>query len=511
MSNIDNKLILIILDGWGVGAPWAGNAIFLAKTPCFDNLNNHYPSTQLRASGEAVGLPPDERGNSEAGHLNLGAGKIVHQDVQHIFNLIKDGSFFKSSVLLRTFEYVRKNKSNLHLIGLISDGGIHSHIEHLFALLNLCKDQKIKNVYLHIFTDGRDTEPQAALSLLGKLNRKLKELKIGKIASVSGRYYAMDRDKHWERVKRAYNVVFGSDGIKANSAEQVITQAYKDGLTDEFVIPAIIKPGYPVKDGDGVIFFNVRGDRAFQLTQAIANPKFREFDRPKIKNLRVVTFTWYGDYIPNTEVAFSPEEVQSPLAKAISDHQLTQFHTAETEKYAHVTYFFNGGRKQPYPGEKRLLIPSPRVPTYDQKPEMSAKEVSNGVIKALKKQQHHFILVNFANPDMVGHTGNLKSAIVAITVVDRLLAEIIEGASKEDYTCLVTADHGNAEQMVNPKTGDIDTEHSCNPVPFIIKDEKLKKIQLNGRGVLADVAVTILEILKIEKPLQMSGKSLIKK
>ena len=509
MSNKKTPVVLIILDGWGIAPPWGGNAIFLAKTPCFDNLWVHYPHTTLKASGEAVGLPGHERGNSEAGHLNIGAGKVVHQDVDHINNLIKDGSFFKNQVLLEAISHVKKNKSNLHLLGLVSDGGIHSHIDHLFSLLELCRGAGGDNIYIHVFTDGRDTGPQAALSHISKLQRKLKEIKIGQIATISGRYYAMDRDKRWDRTKRAYLAISSSVGQQEHQAVAAISKAYQKGLTDEFILPTVITKA-PIKDNDAIIFFNVRGDRARQLTLAFSDPKFKEFQTKKYQNLFFVTFTWYGEYIKNTKFAFPPEEVKVPLAKVLADQDLAQFHLAETEKYAHVTYFFNGGKEFPFPKEDRKMIPSPKVATYDLKPEMSAESVSEEAKMKISSKKYQFILINFANPDMVGHTGNLKAAIKAVEVVDRQLEKVIEKVREKQMVAIVTADHGNIEQMVNPKNGEIDTEHTKNPVPFMLVNSYLKSPALRGEGILADIAPTILDLMKIKKPTEMTGESLIK-
>jgi 2,3-bisphosphoglycerate-independent phosphoglycerate mutase len=503
MSNKITPVVLIILDGWGIAPPWGGNALYFAKTPCYDQLIKKFPYTTLQASGEAVGLPGHERGNSEAGHLNIGAGKIVHQDVNHISKLITEGTFFKNEVLLNAINHVKKYHSKLHLLGLLSDGGIHSHINHLFALLDLCVQQGVDRLFIHVFTDGRDTEPQGALSYILKLERKLKEIKIGQIASVSGRYYAMDRDKRWDRTEKAYLAIASALGPSESQAPSAISRAYQKGLTDEFITPTVIK-NPKVEDNDAIIFFNVRGDRARQLTLAFTDPKFKEFKTTKYKNLFFVTFTWYGEYIPNTQFAFSPEEVKQPLAKVLSDNKLNQFHIAETEKYAHVTYFFNGGREEPFWGEDRKMIPSPKVATYNLKPEMSAKEVADEVYKAISFKKYDFIVVNFANPDMVGHTGDLKAAIKAAETVDQQLKKLIDKIIEDKIIAMITADHGNIEQMVNPKTGEIDTEHTSNPVPFILVTPDSKPYQLRSDGKLANVAPTILEFLQIEKPKEMT-------
>jgi len=507
-----NPVILLILDGWGIAPAWTGNAIFQAKTPNFNFLSKNMPFGTLLASGSAVGLPPDEPGNSEAGHLNLGAGRIVHQDVGHISRLIQEGSFFKNKVLLEAIAHVKKNHSRLHLLGLVSDGGVHSHIDHLFALLKLCQKENLKDVAIHVFTDGRDSSPYKALSYISQLQRKINELGVGFIATISGRYYAMDRDKRYLRTEKAYRAIAEGIGQAARTAVAAVSQAYRNGLSDEFIIPTVIKPT-PVADHDAIIFFNVRGDRARQLTFAFCLPNFRAFRVKKLKDLFFVTFTWYGDYIPNTSFAFAPEKIEEPLARVLSEHGLTQFHIAETEKYAHVTYFFNGQREEPFPKEERLMIPSPKVATYDLKPEMSAEQVTDELIKRIISKKYTFILVNYANPDMVGHTGNLKAAIRAIEVVDKMLGKIVKKADETKSYLLVTADHGNAEQLVNPKTGEPDTEHTTNPVPFIFVPPSGVRSDYSVRkgGVLADVAPTVLQLLKINQPKTMTGKTLLEK
>lgn len=505
-------VILLILDGWGIAPAWTGNAIFQAKTPNFNFLSKNMPFGIIAASGTAVGLPPEEPGNSEAGHLNLGAGRVVHQDVGHISRLIEDGSFFKNKVLLKAISHVKTNRSRLHLLGLLSDGGVHSHISHLFALLKLCQKENLKDVAIHVFTDGRDSPPDKALSYLSQLQRKINELGVGFIATICGRYYAMDRDKRYLRTEKAYRAIAEGVGQGAKTAIAAVSQAYRSGLTDEFILPTVVKPA-PVNDHDAIIFFNVRGDRARQLTFAFCLPNFRPFRVKKIKNLFFVTFTWYGDYIPNTSFAFSPEKIEEPLARVISEHDLAQFHIAETEKYAHVTYFFNGQREAPFPKEERLMIPSPKVATYDLKPEMSAEAVTNELLNRISSKKYAFILVNYANPDMVGHTGNLKAAIKAIEVVDKMLGRVVSKARETESYLLVTADHGNAEQLVNPKTGEPDTEHTTNPVPFILVPPPSIQHHYSIRkgGVLADVAPTILQLLQINQPKMMTGNTLLEK
>ena len=493
------KVALIILDGFGLAPPWGGNAIFLAKTEYLNKIFRNYTCPRLQASGEAVGLPFGEPGNSEAGHLNLGAGKVVHQDVQHIFNLIENGEFQKNKVLQEAMERTKKLHSSLHILGLLSDRGIHSHIRQLFALLSLCQKQKVKEVFLHLFTDGRDTGPQDALRFIEKLKRQINKLKVGKIASISGRFYAMDRDKHWERTMLVYNLLTKGEGLKFAKAEAAVTSAYQQGLTDEYIPPSLIEP-VTVEENDSMIFFNVRGDRMRQLVSLFAESK--------ISNLFIATFSFYGEMIKNTHSAFGSEKVIFPLARVIAENGFSQLHIAESEKYAHITYFFNGGREDVFQQEKRILIPSKRIRSYAFYPQMSAFEITSRIIAELKIKLVDFLLVNYANADMVGHTGNIKAAIQAIETLDLELKRLVPVLSNY-YEIVITADHGNAEQMVNPKTGEVDPEHTTNPVPFIIISRD-RQYPLREAGILADVAPTILQIMGLKKPEEMTGRSLIK-
>ena len=513
------KVILIILDGWGYAPAWGGNAVEMAMTPSMDSLWRKYPHTILKAAEEAVGLPRHEPGNSEVGHLNLGCGQIVRQNLPGITKTIDDGFFFKNQVLLDAVKHAKDNQSNLHLMGLVSDGGIHSHINHLFALLDLIKKQNFDRVFIHMFTDGRDTEPMKALSYLSLLEEKIHQVGLGRIESVSGRYFAMDRDNRWERVGEAYNLMVSGVGPKAESAQKAISESYRQGKYDEFVTPTIIdsseNPFVPVNNNDAIIFFNFRADRAKELTWAFVQKKFSGFGRRKVlKNLYFATFAFHEEYeerLP-VQVVFRPDDSLTPLAKVISEHSLKQFHLAETEKYAHVTYFFNGGHEQPFPKESRKLIPSPKVATYDLKPEMSAPAVTDELIFQI--HNYDFVVANFANPDMVGHSGNIKATIKACEVVDTCLGRVVKEALKDQFTILVTADHGNAEQMINANTGEPDTEHTINPVPFIVVSED-SRFQNPLRAAdsqdlsLSDVAPTILKIMNLEAPKEMSGKSLI--
>jgi len=518
-------VVLVILDGWGVAPPSQGNAVTLAKTPIFNNLLTHYPSMTLQASGEAVGLPWGEMGNSEVGHLNLGAGKIVWQNLPKITRSIADGSFFKNQIFLKAIEHVKRNKSKLHFVGLVSNGMVHSSINHLFALLEMAKQNNVKDVFIHAILDGRDTPFNSGEVFIKELENKIQQFNIGKIATLSGRYWAMDRDNHWERTEKVYKAMTeGKAEQYAQKPLKVITDSYSKRVYDEEFIPTVItdennKPLGIVSDNDAVIFFNFRPDRARQLTKAFVLPDFNGFTRSrKLENLFFVTMTEYEVGLP-VYIAFPPEKIENPLAKILSDFGLKQFHIAETEKYAHVTFFFNGGREQPFEGEERLLIPSPRVSSYDQKPEMSAPEVAAKTIEAINSGKYDFIIVNFANPDMVGHTGNLEAAKKAVEVVDELLGKILLSVLKINGVAIVTADHGNIEEMINLRTGEIDKEHSTNPVPFIIVGQTFELKNpltevpdlsiFSPFGVLADVAPTILKIMGLEKPKEMTGTALI--
>src|SRR3972149_1512120 len=512
------KTILLILDGFGASPVNEGNAVNLAKTPNFDRLIQNFPHTLLMASGKEVGLPWGEPGNSEVGHLNVGSGRIIYQDLPRINLSIEDGSFFKNPALLEVINFVKKTNHNLHLIGLASDGGVHSHLNHLFALLKLVKNEQINKVYLHLILDGRDAPQKSAQIFLSKIEGFIKKEKIGEIATISGRYYAMDRDKHWERTQLAYEAITQAKGQKTDSASLGLKSAYKLGETDEFVKPQIINnPGILAEDG--IIFFNFRADRAKQLTAALVSPNFKDFPRNYIDHTFFVSFTNYGfESTPRIKIAYFPQNIDNTLAQVIANNKLKQFHLAETEKYAHVTYFFNGGREDVYPGETRKMIPSPRVATYDLKPEMSVQAITRLLTQMISKQYFQFIITNLANPDMVGHTGNLKAAIKACEYVDSSVGQIIDSALKNNYAVILTADHGNAEQMINPQTQLPDPEHTTNPVPIILIDkEKTQTSQdtkevffaNNPIGVLSDVTTSVLALLEINKPEQMTGEDVI--
>jgi 2,3-bisphosphoglycerate-independent phosphoglycerate mutase len=511
------SLVLVILDGWGLSPSEKNNATLVAKTPFLLRLLGSYPKITLSASGESVGLPYGEMGNSEVGHLNLGTGRVVLQDLPRIDKSISDGSFYRNDALLSAISYAQKQNSAIHLLGLVSAGGVHSHINHLFALLELLSFKKFKNVYIHMITDGRDTPPKESLKYLSKLENKIKEKGIGQIASVSGRYYAMDRDKRWNRVEKAYQVLVEGKGESAENPKQAIENAYKRGETDEFIKPTFITSSlhHFITSNDALIFFNFRADRAKQLSEALISPTFTGFKRNKIlKNLFFVSFTSYGqEPTPLCKVAFFAEEIKEQIAAILETKGLAQLHLAETEKYPHVTYFFNGGVTKPFVKEDRVLIPSKKVATYDLEPEMSAKEITREAISRIPK--YDFTVINFANPDMVGHTGNFKATVFALEIVDQCLAQLIPKIFESNKIAIITADHGNAEAMETP-------EHTINPVFFILVDPKMKVTDKMATkddlialassspvGILADVAPTILEIMEIEKPNSMTGMSLI--
>lgn len=537
-SEAPKPAVLIILDGWGLAAEGPGNAITQAKTPNFDRFWAVYPHTQLIASGESVGLPRGEDGNSETGHLNLGAGQIVYQELPRINMAIADGSFFQNPAFKTAAEHVRKNNSSFHLIGLIGAGGVHSSLEHLFALLHFAKIENLKNVFLHLFTDGRDSPPSSALTFLSKVEAKTHENGVGKISTLIGRYYAMDRDNRWERTKKAYEAIVLGKGKKVASAEEGISQSYQAGKTDEFIEPIIIDQNGLIKDHDAVVFFNFRIDRPRQLTKAFVLPDFETlvikraafdpyaeryglrqyqvpsktttFKRKKVlKDLFFVTMTEYEVGLP-VQVGFVPDMVDLPLGRILAERGLRQFHIAETEKERHVTYYFNGRRERPFQGEDEVEIPSPKVASYDIKPEMAAYQVTETLLKRLKMRIYDFVIVNYANPDMVGHTGVLEAGIKACENVDEYLGKVVNTTLNLEGVAIVTADHGNVEEMINLKTGEVDTKHSTNPVPLIAIDRRFDGVKkVLSRGILADLAPTILAIMNIEKPQIMTGRNLL--
>jgi len=509
-----NKLCLLIMDGWGIAPSWGGNATTLANTPNYNQLWRTMPHTELYAAAEAVGLPRKEVGNSEVGHLNIGAGHVIHQDLLLINNEITDGAFFSNRVLLGAFQNANQHSSNIHLVGLLSPGGVHSHINHLYALLEMAKRQNFDRVYLHLFTDGRDTAPMDALSFILKLKAKIKELGIGKIASIAGRYYAMDRNGVWPRTRVVYDMLTSGVAPTAQEPEQAITSSYQQGINDEFIKPVKIGSEgsfVPIEDNDSVIIFNFRRDRIDQLTRALILPNFDHFNRRKVlEDLYIATFTTYESKELPILSAFHAKKINSTLAAILASNGLKQFHIAETEKYAHVTYFLNGGIEQPFPGEDRLIIPSPSVATYNLSPQMSAYKVTEAVVEKIKSEEYDFIVVNFANPDMVGHTGDLHATMVACETVDLCVGKIIEENRKRGIVTVVTADHGNAEQMVDPNTGEPYTEHTTNPVPFIIIPNEQIKLNLEI-GNLANIVPTVLTLMGIPIPENIIGSTLTEK
>ncbi len=507
-----NKNFLLILDGWGYRKEKEGNAILLANTPNFDYLMKNYPWTLLNASGESVGLPEGQMGNSEVGHLNIGSGRIVYQEITRINKAIKDGSFFKNKTLLEAMK--RGKEKALHLMGLLSDGGVHSHQEHLYALLKMAKDEGVKNVYIHAFMDGRDTPPDSGKDYIKKLMEKIDEIGIGKIATISGRYYAMDRDKRWDRTKLAYDAMVLGKGVMEKNPYEAILNSYKNGITDEFIKPTVIlENGDPVKtmeNGESAIFFNFRADRARQITMALNEEDFSFFEREKKVKLHFFTFTEYEASFPYP-ICFPPETLKNILAEVLAQHKLKNLRIAETEKYAHVTFFFNGGVEKVFPGERRILIPSPKVATYDLKPEMSVYEITERLLKEIDEDIDDVFIINFANADMVGHTGVLEAAIKAIEAVDECLGKLYEKVKSIEGNLIVTADHGNADMMIDPVTKEPFTAHTTNPVPFILITPQGKKYKLKDGGALCDISPTLLELMKIEKPIEMTGESLILK
>ena len=537
-------VILLVFDGLGIALPGPGNAYTQAKPVNFESAFRMYPHTQLRASGEGVGLPAHEVGSTEVGHINIGAGKIVYQSLPRINLSIADGSFFSNPAFMHSIEHLKRTQGKMHLLGLLGGGTVHASTAHLYALLFMCKEQKLENVQLHLILDGRDSPPKAALSYLEEVQHKLDQLKVGRIASITGRYYAMDRDHRWERVEKAYRTYTVGDGKTAPTWRDAVSNAYQENKTDEFVEPTLIigegeQPGL-VQENDSVIFYNFRIDRPRELTKAFVLENFEKeanklsfdphaikyhkthitqvaqqdmppvFKRgPKIPNLSFVMMTEYEKNLP-AEIAFPPAVIDMPLGRILSEQGIPQLRMAESEKEKFVTHYFNGLRTGPFPMEDRIIIPSPKVPTYDTKPEMSAQELTATLIQKINEGNHKFILVNFANADMVGHTGNFQAGIQAMKVIDECFGKISQAALENDYVILVTADHGNIEEMVDPQTGGISTEHTGNPVPFIALANQFKG---NNRtlqtGVLADIAPTVLALLNIPQPASMTGRNLL--
>lgn len=522
-------ILLCILDGWGIAAEGPGNAITQALPYNFNSLWHSFPHTYLTTTGQAVGLPQGTVGNSEVGHQNLGAGKIVFQDLLRINTSIADGTFFENQVLLDAVEHIKKNNSKIHLIGLVGLGSVHSDNGHVFALLAFLKKEGIPSskINLHLFTDGRDSPPTSAKIYLSQITEKLRNEDLGHIASISGRYYAMDRDNRWDRTQKAYMALIGNSKEKAQDVIKLIDESYLKNETDEFITPTIISdtngnPVGPIVEGDSVIFFNFRPDRARQLTKSFVLEELgkikttsgeivQTFQRgPKIKNLFFATFTQYEKDLPVSGVVFEKNKVVMPIARVFSERGGRQFHIAETEKYAHVTYFFNGGNETPFVGEDRMLINSPKVASYDQKPEMSAEEITRNTISKINERVYDFIVLNFANADMVAHTGNIEATVEAVKTIDKCLNLLFQVVNSKGGALIITADHGNAEELINPTTGAKDTEHNASPAPLIIATKEFmgKSVQL-PYGLLADVAPTILGMLNIPKPSQMTGRNLL--
>jgi 2,3-bisphosphoglycerate-independent phosphoglycerate mutase len=509
------------MDGWGINSRKEGNAIAMARTPNLEKLAKNWPHTAVRTSGEAVGLPEGQMGNSEVGHQNIGAGKRVLQDYSRVNESIKDGSFFQNPALLKAIEHVKKNGSRLHICGLLGNGGVHAHETHLEALLSLANKHDIEHVFIHSFTDGRDTSPTGGVEFMRYLQARSQEIggkHAAKVATVSGRYYAMDRDNRWDRTALAYFAMTRAEGKRADSATGAIEQSYEEGVTDEFIIPTVViedqHPVAVVRAGDALIHYNFRPDRARQLTKAFVlnelPPQAQgKFDRgTRIENLQYVMMTAYEEGL-DAPVAFRADEVEMPIARVISEQGLRQFHTAETEKYAHVTYFINGRREEPFPGEDRLLVPSPKVPTYDLQPEMSAAGVTSTAIERIRSGDYDFIVMNYANADMVGHTGVIEAAIKAVETVDTGVGQVVEAALAMGGGLLITADHGNAEQLIEYDTGKPFTAHTTYPVPLYLVVPQMAHAHLRNDGILADVAPTILDVLGIPKPKDMTGSTLI--
>ena len=504
--------VLMILDGYGLNDNPKGNAVAEAKTPVMDKLMAECPFVKGYASGLAVGLPDGQMGNSEVGHLNMGAGRIVYQELTRITKEIQDGDFFKNEAFLEAVENCKKNNSALHLYGLVSDGGVHSHITHIYGLLELAKRNGLDKVYVHCFLDGRDTPPASGKEFVSELIDKMNELGVGKVASISGRYYAMDRDNRWDRVELAYKALTKGEGKTGTDPLEIIQASYDEGVTDEFVVPSVVlENGAPVatiKDNDSIIFFNFRPDRAREITRTFCTDDFDGFDRGQRIRTTYVCFTEYDVTIPNKLVAFKKVSIKNTFGEFLAANGLKQARIAETEKYAHVTFFFNGGVEEPNEGEDRILVKSPKVATYDLKPEMSAFEVCDKLVDAIKSQKYDVIIINFANPDMVGHTGVESAAIAAIEAVDKCVGRAVDAIKEVNGQMFICADHGNAEQLIDYETGAPFTAHTTNPVPFILVNAD-PSYKLREGGCLADIAPTLIEMMGLKQPKEMTGKSLI--
>ena len=499
--------VLMILDGYGLNDKVEGNAVKQANTPVMDDLMANCPFVEGQASGMAVGLPEGQMGNSEVGHLNMGAGRIVYQELTRITKSIQDGDFFENEAFLAAAKNCKENGSALHLMGLVSDGGVHSHINHIYGLLEFAKRQGLDKVFIHCFLDGRDTPPQSGIEYIDRLQAKIDAVEVGCIATVSGRYYAMDRDNRWDRVQKAYNAIALGEGEHAATAHEAMEQSYANGVTDEFVVPVIVTEGATVKDDDAIIFANFRPDRAREITRAFVDPEFTGFERVQPK-IHYVCMTQYDATIPGVEIAFKPQSLKNTFGEYISDLGMTQLRIAETEKYAHVTFFFNGGVEKEYPGEDRALIPSPKVATYDLQPEMSEPAVTEECVKRILSGKYDVVILNFANCDMVGHTGVFEAAVKAIEATDDGVGKVVDAILKMGGQCLITADHGNVDQMLDADGVTPFTAHSTNPVPLVMVGHEGK---LAEGGVLADLAPTMLDMMGIPQPAEMTGHSLLVK
>ena len=506
--------VLMILDGYGLNDKCEANAVCEGKTPVMDQLMSQCPFVKGAASGMAVGLPEGQMGNSEVGHMNMGAGRVVYQELTRITKEIEDGDFFENEALLTAVKNAKENNSAIHFMGLLSDGGVHSHNTHLYALLELAKREGLQKVYVHCFLDGRDTPPASGKEYIEELQAKMKEIGVGQIGVVSGRYYAMDRDNRWDRVEKAYLALTKGEGVKGTDAAQAVQASYDDGKTDEFVLPTVIekdgKPVTTVQDKDSVVFFNFRPDRAREITRAFCADEFDGFDREKRLDLTYVCFTEYDETIPNKIIAFHKVSITNTFGEFLAAHHMKQARIAETEKYAHVTFFFNGGVEEPNEGEDRILVKSPKVATYDLKPEMSAYEVCDKLVEAIRSLKYDVIIINFANPDMVGHTGVEAAAIKAIEAVDECVGRAVDAIKEVDGQMFICADHGNAEQLVDYETGEPFTAHTTNPVPFILVNAD-PSYTLREGGRLADIVPTLIELMGMEQPEEMTGKSLLVK
>ncbi len=504
-------LVLVVLDGWGLRDERAGNAIKLARTPSYLELLDRYPHSALQASGEYVGLPDGQMGNSEVGHISMGAGRVVYQDLTRIDKSVREGDFFEKAALVEAMTRCQGDAHALHLVGLVSPNGIHSHTRHLHALIEMAARHKLQRVFVQGFTDGRDTSPAGGAGFFGELEQLMAKLRTGRVASVGGRYYGMDRDNRWERTKQAYDSMVGAPAPHSQSAVDHIRRSYDAGVSDEFIVPGTIvdandEPVGPIRDGDSIIFFNFRSDRARQLTRALAMDGLEGFDRKPNPTVHMTTMTQY-DRTFTFPVAFPPQSLSGSFAEVIAAQNLTNLRVAETEKYPHVSYFFNCGIEKPYPGEDRILVPSPKVPTYDLQPEMSAKGITDNLVNDVEGRKHDVIICNFANADMVGHTGNIDAAVMAVETIDQCLGRIVRAVRDAEGVLLVTSDHGNAEEMWNTQLNEPHTAHTCNPVPVIVVQD-VKGMRLRDGGSLRDIAPTMLGILGVPAPREMTGKDL---